>query len=599
VNAVDSAPAAASLGDPAPVGRHDHVIICGLGNLGFRIYTQLDEMGIPLVVIDRSPDREFVRRVRAGSDCILIDDARQPEALAAADIATARALITTFDNDLSNLEVALTAARVRPDLRVVMRFFNIDLAPSIQAALPNLVVLSLSALASPAFVTAAIDPHTRHAVFLDDQALSVDEIPVAHAGMLDRLARSRGVVLAAQQGAAPPVLFPPPGHIVAPGDRITIVGPEQDLRSLPRLMGHLVAAPRHRPWHGPRLLLARFTGLLHNLDSALYVTLGVLAASIIVSVGLFALTQGMSPLDALFFVFTVISATGVGGSDVTGYPAELKIYVIGLMVVGTAVLTILYAFVTNYIVSVKLSGLLGQQATLMDNHIVVSGLGTVGYRVVEGLLAQGEQVVVMEQSGTSRFLPLLRGYRRQVHVLIGDARLRDLLDLANVQAARCVVACTSDDMANIQTALNARQVNPGIRVVFRMFDQTTAQQVAATFGFEAALSASSMGAPAFVTAALGQTVALSLAVGEQTLSVVRVVVPPAGSAAPTLGALLEGLTARVLYHLPPGQTPHYRPDPTMPLAPGDALVLIATSDALRQVTTRLGGAAGLGRGAAA
>ena len=66
------------------------MIICGLGNLGFRIYSQLDLLGMPLVVIDRGPAPEFVRRVRQGDDCLLRDDARQPEALAAADIATAR-----------------------------------------------------------------------------------------------------------------------------------------------------------------------------------------------------------------------------------------------------------------------------------------------------------------------------------------------------------------------------------------------------------------------------------------------------------------------------------------------------------------------------
>jgi Trk K+ transport system NAD-binding subunit len=206
--------------------------------------------------------------------------------------------------------------------------------------------------------------------------------------------------------------------------------------------------------------------------------------------------------------------------------------------------------------------------------------------VVEGLLKQGEPVVVIEQSSASRFLPLVRAYRRRAHVLIGDARLREMLALTNVAEARCLVACTNDDMANIQTALNARQLNPQIRVVFRMFDQTAAQQVAETFGFEAALSASALAAPPFVAAALGQTVALSLTFGSQALSVVRLVVPP-GAHARTLGALLDGLAAPVLYHLPGGRPPRYRPGSAELLAPGDALVLIATPATLREVTARL------------
>jgi Trk K+ transport system NAD-binding subunit len=563
------------------------VIICGLGNLGFRVYSQLDTLGIPLVVIDRAPAPEFVRRVRQGDDCLLRDDARQPEALAAADIAQARALITTFDNDLANLEVALNAARLRPDLRVVMRFFNTDLAPSIQASLPNLTAISLSALAAPAFVTAALDPHTRQALVLDDQALTVDELPVTNPAALDGAALGRSVVLAVQRGEAPPVLFPPGGPL-RPGDQVTVIGPEQDMRAVAATLGHQPPTPRHRRWAGLHVLRHRAATLLRSLDAALYVTLGVLALVILVSVALFAVTQRLSLLDAFFLVFTVISATGVGSADVASYPADLKFFVIVLMVVGTAVLTIVYAFVTNYIVSIKLSGLLGQQPATLEDHIIVSGLGTVGYRVVEGLLKRGEQVAVIEQSSASRFLPLLRAYRRRAHVLIGDARLREMLALTNVARARCLVACTSDDMANIQTALNARQVNPQIRVVFRMFDQTAAQQVAETFGFEAALSASALAAPPFVAAALGQTVALSFPAGDQVLAVVRLVVPPRAHGL-VLGAVLDGLPAPVLYHLPLGRPPRYRPGPATTLAPGDALVLIATPTTLRAVTARLNG----------
>jgi Trk K+ transport system NAD-binding subunit len=582
-----------SLASPSagPAGaRRDHVIICGLGNLGFRVYSQLDLLGIPLVVIDRAPEPEFVRRVRQGDDCLLRDDARQPEALVAADIATARALITTFDNDLANLEVALNAVRLRPDLRVVMRFFNTDLAPSVHAALPNLTAISLSALAAPAFVTAALDPHTRQALVLDDQALTVDELPVARPADEERLALSRSLVLAVQRGDGPPALFPPAEPLRA-GDRVTVIGPEQDVRALAATLAPQAAAPRRRRWAGLHLLRHRVGALLRGLDSALYVTLGVLAAVILGSVGLFAVTQRLSLLDAFFLVFTVISATGVGSADVASYPADLKLFVIVLMVVGTAVLTIVYAFVTNYIVSIKLSGLLGQQPVTLEDHIIVSGLGTVGYRVVEGLLKQGERVAVIEQSGASRFLPLVRAYRRRAHVLIGDARLREMVALTNVAAARCLVACTSDDMANIQTALNARQVNPQIRVVFRMFDQTAAQQVAETFGFEAALSASALAAPPFVAAALGQTVALSLPIGGQVVSLARLVVAP-GSPGRTLGALLAGLEVRVLYHLAPGQAPRYRPGPATPLAAGDALALLAPPAALRAITARLDGSQG-------
>ncbi len=567
---------------PPPPARHDHVIICGLGNLGIRIYSQLDLMGVPVVVVDARPEPQFVARVRTGHDQLIVGDARQPEVLERAGLSTARALITTFDNDLVNLETVLDATRRRPDLRVVMRFFNMDLAPSIGAALPNVTVLSLSALASPAFVVAATDPFAHNAMIMDDGVITVDEILVPRPTTLENLIVGTGVVLAWQHGEDAPHLFPTPSELVAPGDRVIVLGPEHPHRPT---LDPAAAGPRSRPASRPRL--AGLQTLLRSLDRALYVTLGLLAAVIVFSVGLFALAKGLTPLDALFLVFTVISATGVGGSGVQADPDWIKIYVIALMVIGTAVLTILYAFVTNYIVSIKLSGLLGQQPVTMENHIVLCGLGTVGYRVLTGLQERGEAVAVLEKNEANRFLPLVRS-GKNVHIVRGDSSLRESLNLVNVAAARCVIVATSDDMANIQTALNARQINPRIRVILRTFDLRTAQQVARTFGFEVALSSSALAAPTFVSAALGQTVGLAFPLGDAALAVARLRVAP-GSAAAGLGLsmLLEGLGARVLSYSPPGEPPHYRPDPATLLQPGAVLVVVAADEPLRLLTARL------------
>ncbi len=571
---------------PVPPWR-DHVIICGLGNLGVRIYTQLDQMGIPLVVVDATPDLQWQDRVRAGGDRLIVGDARLPEVLERAGIATARALITTFDDDLVNLETVLDAARRRPDLRMVMRFFNIDLAPSIGAALPNVTVLSLSALASPAFVVAATDPYAHNAMIMDDGVITIDEVPVPHSGTLERLIVGTGVALATRHGDEAARLFPPMSESVAPGDWVTIIGPEHRHPAL-ETPTQTVRPSRRRTPARPRLRGTRT--LLRSLDRALYITLGLLAVVIVLSVGLFAIAKGITPLDALFLVFTVISATGVGGSGVQNDPDWIKIYVIILMIFGTAVLTIVYAFVTNYIVSIKLSGLLGQQPVALENHIVLCGVGTVGYRVLTGLQEREEDVAVLEKDAANRFLPLVRTGKK-TYVMMGDSSLRDSLNLVNVAAARCIIAATSDDMANIQTALNARQINPHIRVILRTFDLRTAQQVAHTFGFEVALSASALAAPTFVSAALGQMVGQAFPLGEQALSVARLpVLQDSPAIGTTLAALLDGLGARALAYIPPGELAQYRPRLTSTLHPGGVLVVVATDGALYRLRARLAGA---------
>ena len=58
----------------------------------------------------------------------------------------------------------------------------------------------------------------------------------------------------------------------------------------------------------------------------------------------------------------------------------------------------------------------------MTGHVVVVGLGSVGIRVVEGLLAEGRQVVVVERDAQNRYLDRARALR--VPVVIADATQR-------------------------------------------------------------------------------------------------------------------------------------------------------------------------------
>jgi voltage-gated potassium channel len=57
------------------------------------------------------------------------------------------------------------------------------------------------------------------------------------------------------------------------------------------------------------------------------------------------------------------------------------------------------------------------------DHVVVCGLGNIGYRVVEQLVGMGVPVVAAEQHEANRFLPVVR--RLGVPVLIADVRLTE------------------------------------------------------------------------------------------------------------------------------------------------------------------------------
>jgi hypothetical protein len=77
-----------------------------------------------------------------------------------------------------------------------------------------------------------------------------------------------------------------------------------------------------------------------------------------------------------------------------------------------------------------------------------------------------------------------------------------------------VIACTDDDLSNVEIALDAREISPDIRVVLRLFDQRLASKIVNSFDIEAAFSASALAAPAFAAAAVDPSVKDSFYVGD-------------------------------------------------------------------------------------
>jgi hypothetical protein len=59
---------------------HGHVVVAGLGTVGCRIVRLLDELGIKVVVIERSADTRFATGVPSGVP-VLVGDAALPENL--------------------------------------------------------------------------------------------------------------------------------------------------------------------------------------------------------------------------------------------------------------------------------------------------------------------------------------------------------------------------------------------------------------------------------------------------------------------------------------------------------------------------------------
>lgn len=157
------------------------------------------------------------------------------------------------------------------------------------------------------------------------------------------------------------------------------------------------------------------------------------------------------------------------------------------------------AVVADVVLAVRLEQMLGRTSHHVRGHVVVVGLGRVGYRTACALLDMGCRIIAIEKDAES---PFVEEIRRRAAVVIGDARHARTLAAANVAGAESVAALTENDVLNLEIALAARKAAPGIRVVVRTWDRDLADRLARHGGIDRALSASALAAPAFVEAVL-------------------------------------------------------------------------------------------------
>ncbi len=220
-------------------------------------------------------------------------------------------------------------------------------------------------------------------------------------------------------------------------------------------------------------------------------------------------------------------------------------------------------------------------ASTYSGHIVVCGLGKVGYRVIQQLLKFGEEVIGVEQDGEARFVERIQ--EMGVPVIIGDARKVETLIKAGGERASAILCCTQDDLTNLDIALDARDLNPQVKVVMRMFDADLAKKVEKGFGIHTAFSTSALAAPAFAAAATRATITNAFYIDDMLLNVSEVTVK-AGSR--LVGRSIEELEAElelsiILYK---GQDKcDLHPDPDIRLRGDDRMVIFASLDVLNRL----------------
>lgn len=552
------------------------VIVCGLGQVGRRVVEFLRVAGVPVVVIDTKPAH--------GADLppgveFVLGDCRKRETLERAGVATARGVVIVTSEDLVNISAALLVRSLNPQCRIVARMFNQNLLTRLGSAVQNMTALSVSALTAPLLALSALTGEALGAFPFDADTHLIAEIPVPSGSSLagrtlsDVARQHRWLVLAHRDGS---------GDVrrlqAVPGDRRLEVGECVIVCGKTDDVSPLTAAGAQDAdtvlWAGRVRRLGRtLARTVADIDLPVKLGLAALGLTLVASTAVFRFGLGTSWGDGLYEAVGVIAT----GADLRGEgrPEWAKVFLSLLKIAGIALIAGFTAIVTQYLLRLRLGGAFEVRRIPDGGHIVVCGLGNLGFRCVEELTRLGHSVVVVETDERNPYVPTVR--RMGTPVVVGDAVVPAVLRQAKCATAKAVIACADAELVNLEIALLVRDVNPRQRVVVRLNDEDFARVVRDAADIKLALAVPALAAPAFAAALYGDRVLTLFTLGGESFAVVELTVA-AGFEALLAVAMADyrfvpvGLSGRPAFALD-GIPTGYR------LAVGDRLtVIVAMAD---------------------
>ncbi len=155
-----------------------HVVLVGLGHLGYRVALKLHELGEQVAVIENNPKADKVSDARNLGIPVINDDATRQSTLEGANIKDARTIILASQNDSMNLQIALKARSMNPNLKVVIRIFDDEFAHALQEQF-GFIALSATEMAAPVFAAAAAGVDVTNPISIEGQLLSLARLPIS------------------------------------------------------------------------------------------------------------------------------------------------------------------------------------------------------------------------------------------------------------------------------------------------------------------------------------------------------------------------------------------------------------------------------------
>jgi Trk K+ transport system NAD-binding subunit len=559
----------------------------------------LKEFGVTVHAIDAVSQKHWdIPELPELLDQLVIGDCRQPKILEQANIRHCRAVLLVTDQEKVNLEAAFAARSLNPSVRLVVHSAQENLNELLAEQLGNFVAFEPNQLPANAFALAALDGETRGFFSLENQMLRVVSLkidrkhPWCNSRQLHELNTSRRRLLFHSPKTASTVegfyQWEPDARVQA-GDIVTYL----EISISSTLFSVSSVPPKTNPfWQwiahsmAGRNLQASLNQLWQSIQQNRTQQVAVFAVLIMLCLFLLGtvLYKIQYPELSLPEAMNVALVLCFGGySDLFGemrsdsmVPWWLQMFSFGLTLAGTVFVGILYAILTERVLTLRFQFLSRRPPVPRQGHIVVVGMGKLGRQIATLLQSLKQPLVGIActnlDTGVLPQMPLVEG------------NFTTSLDRVYLSTARSILLVTDNEVTNLELGLMAHAANPEINLVIRTLDPLFARSVARLLPYARVLGAYALAAEAFAAVAFGENVLTLFHLENQTTLVTEYHI----EADDTLHGLLltevaYGYGVIPVLHQRAGQGFTLMPPDDGRLQVGDRLIVLATIDGLRRI----------------
>ncbi|MFE1024495.1 NAD-binding protein [Streptomyces sp. NPDC058818] len=489
-------------------------------------------LGMVNAAVNRSANGDSVGGEPEGAGREL--EAAEPteDVLAEAGVDRAAALALVYDDDETNIRAALTARRLNPRLRLVLRLYNRRLGRHIEELLNQ-----TAALATGDPRDTGLDGAGTSTTVLSDADTAAPALAATALVGTSKVVETDGLLLRAVERQPPG-----PGEVADPGlctlallsatsnDPAGADGSEGSGDQGPQLLpdaaaveaatGRGTVALEQVSYAGPPLPAGRagVPPFGELFSRRLRWSLAGLGASVVALAVALMVVTGDHPLHA-----TYVTLLDLFAINEPAHKADAGRQVLQLLsgFVGLLLLPVLLAAVLEALGTFRNASTVRKPPRGLGGHVVLLGLGKIGTRVLTRLREMDIPVVCVEADPEARGMATAR--RLRVPVVLGDVTQEGVLEAAKIHRAHSLLALTSVDTTNLEAVLYARSVRSRLRVVLRLYDDDFATAVYRTLraahpgALTRSRSVSHLSAPAFAGAMMGRQILGAIPVERRVL----------------------------------------------------------------------------------